>query len=332
MSEVRGEPGHDTPTLLTPRVLIPFVICTLIWGSTWIVIRGQLGEVPVAWSVAYRFFVASSAMFAFALWKRKPLGLTRGGHGLAMLIGLTQFVGNFNFVYRAEQYVTSGLVAVLFALLIVPNTLLSRVFLGSGLSRRFLVGAGIAICGVALMILREYRAMALAGGTAGGDAVLLGIGLTLAGVLAASIANVTQGSRLARAQDMAVMLAWAMLYGAMGDAAYAWITTGPPVIATDAAYLGGVLYLGIFASAVAFPLYFGIIREVGPGQAAWSSMLVPIIAMLISTAMEGYRWTPNAIIGGVLAFAGLAIALKARPARPVVSGNMTPVAVEPPKA
>ena len=51
------------PTLLTPRVLIPFIIVTLIWGSTWIVIRGQLGDVPASWSVCYRFLVAAIAMF-----------------------------------------------------------------------------------------------------------------------------------------------------------------------------------------------------------------------------------------------------------------------------
>src|SRR3546814_20898912 len=94
------------------------------------------------------------------------------------------------------------------------------------------------------------------------------------------------------------MIAWAMLFGALADGAYAWITTGPPVIDTRFVYLAGVLYLGVIASAVSFPLYFGVIRAVGPGQAAWSSVLIPIIAMVFSTAFQAYRWAPLSIAGG----------------------------------
>ncbi|HMO76342.1 MAG TPA: DMT family transporter, partial [Sphingopyxis sp.] len=197
-------------------------------------------------------------------------------------------------------------------------------FLKTKVEGRFLLGAGIAIIGVGMMILHEYRAAALGPGV-----VVVGTALTLAGVLSASVANVMQGTKIARAQSMAAMIAWAMLFGALGDAVYAWITTGPPVIEPTAAYIGGVFYLGVIASAVTFPLYFNIIREVGPGQAAWSSVLIPIIAMGISTLFEGYRWAPLAIAGGAVALVGLVIAVAKRPEKPSVSGgNVVSVPVE----
>lgn len=311
------------PTLLSPRVLLPFALVTLIWGSTWIVIKGQLGVVPPSWSVTYRFAVAAAAMFAFALVRGERLRIGPGALLFAAVLGTAQFAVNFNFVYRAEQHITSGLVAVLFALLIVPNTLMGRAFLKTPLQGRFLLGAGIAIVGVGLMILHEYRAAAL-----GSDEVLIGTALTLAGVLSASISNVMQGTRIARAQSMVVMIAWAMLFGALADGAYAWITTGPPVVEPTAVYLGGVLYLGVIASAVTFPLYFNVIRAVGPGQAAWSSVLIPIIAMGISTAFEDYRWAMLSVAGGVVALIGLAIAVARRPERPSVSGNMVSLPVK----
>lgn len=311
------------PTLLTPRVLFPFALVTIIWGSTWIVITGQLGVVPPSWSVTYRFTVAAAAMFVFAVLRRERLVPDARALGFAALLGIAQFTFNFNFVYRAEQHITSGLVAVLFALLIVPNTLFGRAFLKTPLERRFLAGAGIAIVGVAMMIVHEYRAAAL-----GPAAVVTGTAFTLAGVLSASIANVMQGTRFARAQSMTVMIAWAMLFGALADGAYAWITTGPPVIETRFVYLAGVLYLGVIASAVTFPLYFGVIRAVGPGQAAWSSVLIPIIAMGFSTVFEAYRWAPLSIIGGAVTLVGLVIAVAKRPERPSVSGNMVSVPVE----
>ncbi len=313
----------EQPTLLSPRILLPFALVTLIWGSTWIVIKGQLGIVPPSWSVTYRFAVAALAMFAFAIVRRERLGLEPRAMAFAVALGVAQFTFNFNFVYRAEQHITSGLVAVLFALLIVPNTLLGRAFLKTPLERRFLAGAGIAIVGVGLMILHEYRVAEIGAGE-----VLLGTALTLAGVMSASTANVMQGTRIARAQSMVVMIAWAMLFGAIADGSYAWITTGPPVIEPTATYIGGVLYLGIIASAVTFPLYFNVIRAVGPGQAAWSSVLIPIIAMGFSTAFEGYRWATLSIAGGVVALIGLVIAVAKRPERPSVSGNMVSVAVE----
>ena len=314
------------PGLLTPRVLFPFLFITLIWGSTWIVITGQLGVVPPSWSVAYRFFVGAAAMFAYAAWRRERLTLSGAGWGFAALLGLAHFALNFNFVYRAEQHITSGLVAVLFALLIVPNTLLGRVFLKTRVEGRFLLGAGIAIVGVGMMILHEYRAANVSAGE-----VLIGTVLTLCGVMSASASNVMQGSGIAREQSMAVMIAWAMLFGALGDALFAWVTTGPPVIQMTPAYLGGVFYLGVIASAVTFPLYFNIIRAVGPGQAAWSSVLIPIIAMGFSTLFEGYRWAPLSIAGGAVALIGLVIAVAKRPERPSVSGNTVSVPVVEPK-
>ena len=311
------------PGLLTPRVLLPFLFVTLIWGSTWIVITGQLGVVPPSWSVAYRFFVGAAAMFAYAMWRGERLTLSGAGWGFAALLGFAQFAFNFNFVYRAEQHITSGLVAVLFALLIVPNTLLGRLFLKTKVEARFLLGAGIAIVGVGMMIVHEYRAA-----NVGAGEVLIGTVLTLCGVMCASASNVMQGSNIARGQSMVVMIAWAMLFGALGDSVFAWVTTGSPVIEATSAYLVGVLYLGVIASAVTFPLYFNIIRAVGPGQAAWSSVLIPIIAMGFSTVFEGYRWAPLSIGGGVVALIGLVIAVAKRPERPTVTGNMVAVPVD----
>src|SRR5687768_11843388 len=113
---------HESDSSLsTPSILIPFVLITLIWSSTWIVIKDQIGAgaaaVPPSWSVAYRFAFACAAMFVMARISGAPLRLGRKGHLLALAIGIPQFVLNFNFVYAAEQYVTSGIVAVVFALL-----------------------------------------------------------------------------------------------------------------------------------------------------------------------------------------------------------------------
>lgn len=289
------------------KVLLPFITVTLIWGSTWLVIRDQLGVVPPSWSVAYRFALAGLAMLALALWRRDSLRLEPRALVFVAAVGVAQFVLNFNFVYRAEAYIASGLVAVIFALLIVPNALLARLFFGQRVTRRFLAGSAVAIAGVALLFVHELRADA-----ADPHRTLIGIGFTLLGVLSASVSNVMQSSATARAMPMTTMLAWGMLFGAALDAVWAWATAGPPVFDWRASYIAGLLYLALAASALAFTLYFGVIRAVGPAVAAYSGVLVPIIAMLLSTAFEGYRWSLLAGGGGVLALAGLVIALSAR--------------------
>jgi drug/metabolite transporter (DMT)-like permease len=295
-----------------PRILLPFALVTLIWGSTWFVIRDQLGSVPPGWSVVWRFVLAGGAMLALAAMRGAPLKPTRAMMPVVAGMALFQFVANFQFVYAAEQHLTSGIVAVLFAFLVVPNALLGRVFVGQPVSRGFLAGSAVALAGVALLLLHEYR-VAPPGGK-----VLLGVALTLGGILGASIANVIQASRTAREQPMLTMLAWAMLLGAALDAAISAALYGPPQFEPRWSYAAGIAYLALMGSVVTFPLYFGLVRALGPGRAAYNSVLVPIVAMLLSTLFEGYRWTALAVAGSAVALAGLVIALRARsPSRKV---------------
>ncbi|TPG20546.1 EamA family transporter [Sphingomonas koreensis] len=307
MADAAGAPPQSTRL----AILIPFAIVTLIWGSTWLVIRDQVSVVPASWSVTYRFLVAGLTMLAVALVRRERLALDARGWSFALAVGLSQFCMNFNFVYRAEEHITSGLVAVVFALLLVPNALLARLFLGQRLGRQLLIGSAVAMAGVVLLFLHEARV-----DPNGPREALIGIGITLAAILSASSANVLQATETARRYPMIPMLAVAMLIGAALDAALALALNGAPVIEARPVYLLGIVYLGVFGSAIAFTLYFGVIRVIGPAKAAYSSVIVPVIAMLLSTAFEGYRWTPLAVGGGVLTLIGLVIALRARrPAR-----------------
>ena len=290
-----------------PKVLAAFVLITLIWGSTWIVIKDQLGSVPPSWSVTYRFMIAATAMFAYALAIGAPLRMGWGAHAMAATFGIPQFCLNFNLVYAAELYVTSGLVAVVFALLMVPNSALASLFLKQRVTGRFALGSAIACAGVALLFVQEVRASPVSA-----PAAATGIGLALLAVLAASAANIMQASGRVAARPIAVNLAWGMLYGVIANAALAFAAFGPPVAEARPAYWLGLLYLGLFASAAAFTLYFVVIRAVGPGKAAYSSVIVPVIAMALSTGFEGYRWTSLSVAGAVLALGGMLLALAGR--------------------
>ncbi|MEY2928242.1 MAG: hypothetical protein RL367_2719, partial [Pseudomonadota bacterium] len=234
------------------------------------------------------------------------LKVSRTSLGFVALFGIAQFVCNFNFVYRAEQHITSGLVATVFALLFVPNAVFARIFLGQRTAMQFWLGSVVAIGGLSLLFLNEVH-----GDVSSRTQTLTGIGLTLIGVLSASTANVMQASTRARALPMPTMLGWGMVCGATIDGIFAWSIAGPPVFDMRPAYLAGLAYLAIVASALAFSLYFGTVRQIGPAKAAYSSVVIPIIAMLISTFAEGYRWTSLAAGGAALAMVGAIVALSA---------------------
>ena len=289
------------------RVLIPFALVTLIWGSTWLAIHSQFGPVSTEWSVAYRFAVGAISMFVVALAMKVPLRVRLSDHLLAAALGSVIFVINYNCVYASEQHITSGLVAVIFSLLVPLNAILARVFLKQELSRPFLLGSGVAMLGVVLLFVHEWRAV-----DRNPHEVTLGIGLAVVAVIFASFGNVFQGSARARRVPMATLLAWAMGWGAVLDATIAWVRTGPPVVDLRLSYIAGLLYLGVIASAVAFTLYFNLIRRIGAARGGYVNVMIPVIAMGFSTLFESYLWSVEAALGGLLVIAGLVVAMRAR--------------------
>ncbi|MEM6856748.1 MAG: DMT family transporter [Pseudomonadota bacterium] len=296
--------------MLRLRVIAPFIITGSIWGSTWLVITGQIGAVPAAWSVFYRFVLATPALFVVAALMKRRLNLSAPEHRLAALVGLFQFSGNFLFVYHAELYVTSGIVAMMFGLLMVPNAILARLFLGERAHGGFLLGSAIAILGVSFLLFHEWQANPQAG-VIGGN-VGLGIVLAMLGILAASFANVVQANELGRGVPMVSLLAWAMLYGTVFDFAFAILTAGPPPLPTSREYWAGIVYLALIGSVVTFPLHYNLVREIGAGRTAYNSILTISVAMLLSTLFEDYRWTWLTMSGMGLAVLGMVLALQSK--------------------
>jgi drug/metabolite transporter (DMT)-like permease len=260
--------------------------------------------------VTYRFAIAALAMAALARWKGESLRMDARGVLTGAFLGFTQFCVNFNAVYLAEQHITSGVVATVFALLLIPASLLGWAFLGHKPSKRFAWSSLVAVVGILLLFLHEVRAH-----PANGRQVVAGIALTLAGMIGAAIANVWQARPEVRRLDLFPLLAWSMATGAVIDAVIAAFMTGPPVFDPRPVYWAGVLYLSLFASVLTFSLYYPVVRKIGPAKASYSSVIVPVIAMGFSTALEHYRWTGITIAGAILALGGMAAALRREEAK-----------------
>ena len=291
---------------ITPRSIAAFVLLALVWGSTWLVIKDQISAVPAAWSVVWRFMLAAAAMLVFALLKGDRLRLTAREQAVAVAMGLFQFSLNFQLIYRSEHYLTSGLVAVVFALMILPNAVLARIVLGNRMSAQFAAGSAIALAGIGLLILHEYRIAPVS------DGVTTGVMLVICAILSVSVGNLLQATETARGVPVVPLMGWGMLWGVLASALYASASVGMPVLDPRPEYLAGVAYLGLVGSALTFPLYSQLIRDWGPGPAAYNGVAVPVVAMALSTVFEGYDWSVLAGGGAMLAMVGMLIALSGR--------------------
>ncbi|MGH8850895.1 MAG: DMT family transporter [Casimicrobiaceae bacterium] len=283
-----------------------FVIASAIWGSTWFAIKYQLSDVAPEVSVAYRFALAAGLLGAWCMATGRSLRFSRRDHGWLAALGVTLFGLNYISVYRAEVYVTSGLVAVLFSIIVFLNPIGMRVFFGTPLTARTFVAAALGVAGVALLFLPEL-AQARSGGAAA-YGVVIGVGAT---VIASGGNLVAQRIQRAGIPTFSGN-AWGMAYGAMAAAAAAFAQGEHWTFDARPGYVLSLAYLAVFGSVIAFGAYLTLLRRVGATRAAYTAVATPVIALALSTLFEGYRWTWVSALGVVLAVAGNWLALRPR--------------------
>jgi drug/metabolite transporter (DMT)-like permease len=280
-----------------------FAVPSVIWGSTWLVIKYQFGVVAPEVSVAYRFVAAALILFAWCAARRESLRFDRRLHLSFVLLGALQFALNYVFVYLAELYLTSGLVAVVFVLMVFWNLLGAHFLFGQFLAPRLLVGATCGLLGVALVFwpeIAEVRA---------DMAQVKGLIFAVLGTLGASAGNLWSQRLYREGVRVLPCMAWSMLYGSLAVALYCAAFGIPFNWDDSAAYLASLAYLTVIGSVIAFVGYLTLLKRIGAGRAGYTSAAIPVIAMIISTIFEDYVWTAPALAGMALVLAGSVLVL-----------------------
>jgi drug/metabolite transporter (DMT)-like permease len=280
-----------------------FVVPSCIWGSTWLVIKYQYGVVAPEVSVAYRFGLAALILFAWCVASRESLRFDRHMHGSFALLGMLQFALNYVFVYLAEQYLTSGLVAVVFVLMVFWNLLGAHLLFGQILAPRLIVGACCGLIGVALVFWPELAEVR------GDMAQVEGLVFAVLGTLGASAGNLWSQRLYAQGIRVLPCTAWAMLYGSTAVALYSAVRGIPFNWDGSTVYLSSLAYLTVFGSVIAFAGYLTLLKRIGAGRAGYTSAVIPVLAMIISTFFEDYAWTVPAIAGMALVLVGNVLVL-----------------------
>ena len=286
--------------------LLLYLATVLIWGTTWIALKLQLGTVPIPWSIAYRFWLAALVLFAWLVWRH---GWGRGSGQSWRLPpraiwphlvgqGLCLFCLNFMCFLYASQWIASGLVAVCFSTAPLWNALNSRLFQGKPLSVRVVLGAGLGLAGLLLLFGGEVLK------DLGRAQTLWGLGLALAGTCCFSLGNLLSGAMQRLGQTPLQTNAWAMAIGATVVAGWALASGQPMRFDPSVRYVGAWLYLAIPGSVIGFTAYLTLVGRMGADRAAYCTVLFPIVALNVSAAVEGYRWSTPALFGLVLVAAG----------------------------
>lgn len=275
-----------------------YLATVLIWGTTWIAIKLQLGDVAVQASIIYRFILAGGAMFLMLLLFRRLQKLNKEDHLFCLLQGCCLFSFNFYCFYTATGYISSGLASVIFSMATVMNVINNRLWFGTRPTPRTLIGSAIGLTGITLLFWPEI--------TAGGfnQEVLLGVGLAVMGVWLFSSGNMVSVRHQKKGLRTPSTNAWSIFYGVIVLGITALIQGVEFSFSSDPVYLYSLFYLAIPGTVIAFTTYLMLVGRIGADKAAYSTVMFPAVALTVSTFYEGYQWTPMAAVGFCLVMAG----------------------------
>jgi drug/metabolite transporter (DMT)-like permease len=286
--------------------IVLYIACVLIWGTTWYAITMQLGVVAPEVSLTYRFGGATLILLIYALGTRRSLKISLADHGFAVLLGICMFSLNYALTYYGTQYISSGLVAVLFTVLTFMNLANERLCFGLRADWRILSASFIGLAGVGLIFMPELASLA------SGSDRLMGMALVVAGTYLASLGNMVAIRNTRRGIRPTIMSVYGMAYGTLFLGLSAVIQGKPFIIEHTTRYLGSLAYLSVMGTAVAFVCYLELIRRIGSGRAAYTSVIIPLVALTVSTFFENYHFTAISSAGVALVLIGNALALTGR--------------------
>jgi drug/metabolite transporter (DMT)-like permease len=291
---------------MNANILFLYGSTVIIWGTTWLAIKFQLGSVDPMVSVLYRFVAAALILFLYCKLRGLKMRFGLKDHIFMALQGLVLFSVNYWLIYLAEVHVTSGLVAVIFSGIVFMNMVNGAVLLGSPIRSNVLLGGAIGVLGIVLVFWPQLVSFSLS------DKSALGLLLSVVSTFMASLGNIISARHQQNNLPVIQTNAYGMAYGA-GIIGVIAIASGKTFsFEMSLPYVGSLFYLSLFGTVIAFGCYLKLIGKIGADRAAYATMLFPIVALSISTAYEGYQWAAHNVIGMAVVLIGNWLVLNKR--------------------
>tara|TARA_B100000780_G_C21117097_1_gene452080 strand:+ start:1872 stop:2753 length:882 start_codon:yes stop_codon:yes gene_type:complete len=277
---------------------ILFIITLFCWSPTWYIIKFQLGYVDPLVSVFYRFLAASIIIFIYLFIKKKNLIFSLNHHVWFLFFGICLYSLNYVFFYLSNTYLISAFPAVVFSTVVIMNILGEILYFKKKPSLKTLVGATIGMMGIAIIFNDEILNFSLTNGTH------VGLFLALLGTFCASTGNMVYQRTLNNNFPLTQTLAYAMLYGSLVTLLITQVNSKELLFEYSFSYIVSLAYLSIVGSIFAFIFYLKLLEKVGAGRAGYVGVVMPVIALLISTVFENLKWQIDLIIGLPILIAG----------------------------
>ena len=280
------------------NIFFLYAASVLIWGTTWMAIKLQLGSVDPMVSVLYRFIAAALILMAYCKLSGLRMRFPLKDHVFMVLQGLVLFSVNYWIMYLASVHLTSGLVAVIFSSIVFMNMLNGALLMGSPIHFSVVGGGTIGIAGIVFVFWPEISTFSLS------DKTAIGVLLAAISTFMASQGNIISARHQKYELPVIQTNAYGMVYGAVIMGIIVVASGKPFNFELSFMYVGSLFYLIVFGTVIAFGCYLKLIGKIGADRAAYASMLFPIVALVISTFFEDYRWSAHNIIGMVLVLIG----------------------------
>lgn len=289
---------------------LAFIACVLIWGSTWYGIEFQLGVVAKEWSVVYRFALAATLLGGWCKLSGITVEFGRRGHIAGAGTGVFLFGLNYLLMYSGTEYLTSGLVAVAFSMLSLMSIISARIFLKVPVHLPIVGAAVLGIIGLILVFSHEISQFSFA------DDTVVGLAFCISGTIIASFGNTIAASKTAKTFPVIPFTALGLTYGMLFNLAVALASGEPITFDARAPYIISLFYLSTVGTIVAFTVYLWLIGQVGVARAGYISVVMPLVALTISTIFEGFVWSTAALTGLSLIIVGNALMVRLKGQEP----------------
>ena len=270
---------------------ILFGIILFCWSPTWYLIKFQLGYVDPLVSVFYRFLMASIIIFIYLLIKKKNLKFSLNYHLWFLFFGICLYSLNYVFFYLSNTYLISAFPAIVFSTVVIMNILGEAFYFKKKPSLKTLTGATIGMIGIAIIFNNEIFNFSLSNGTH------LGLLLALIGTFFASTGNMVHQRNLNNNFPLIETIAYSMFYGSLATLFIIQIKGTELLFEYTFSYIASLAYLSIVGSIFAFIFYLKLLERVGAGRAGYVGVIMPVLALLISTVFENLEWQIDLIMG-----------------------------------
>jgi len=276
-----------------------FVLLGVLFGSSFVAIKAGLDALPPVFFAALRFDVAAPLLLGYAAWRHEDWIPRNRADFASLVVGaVTIVVANNGLLFLGQRTITPAAASVMYSLNPILSPAFAFLLLGQRLDGRGIVGILLGLVGV-VVIVQPSPATLTSGSTLGQLYVL--------GAAAAIALGSVVMRRIEATVESIPLTAWAMALGALLLHGWSLVigesAAGAPLSPT---VVSAVLVVGIPSTAAAYPIYFTLIRRIGPVRTNLIAYVVPIVAAFTGWLLLGEPVTLATVVGFCIVVAGVA--------------------------